>query len=305
MSVHLADRLTASFNAACGDTILRAMCDPSVIEIMINEDGSLWIENHEEKVRAAETIDANRRKTIVVLCADKEEAGHSWELQADLRETGHRFHAVMPPAVSSPVITIRKHAPKIIPLEDWISSGRVSERHANLLRSAIEKDIGIVFAGIPQSGKTTLLNSLGQHINPRERVITLEDTREISLPGIPDRVHLVGGRNGISMAALARTTLRMRPDRIVIGEARDGATLLEALKISETVHGGLLLTVHAESSERALRRLERLLMEVSQTPLPDLIADCVGLVVFLRARRVREILRVRGYECGRYIARRW
>jgi len=224
-------------------------------------------------------------------------------LSAELPETGERFLGVLPPVVRAPSFAIRKRALRILSLSDYVADGVLTEAQAVFLRRAVRERLNIVVAGGTSTGKTTLANALLDEIAlTRDRVLILEDTVELQCRS-DDHVGMRAEPGVTTMADLVRATLRLRPDRIVVGEVR-GAEALDLLKAWGTGHPGGIATVHAGSAMAALTRLEQLVQEVSVTVPRALIAEAVNLIVFIagrgRARRVREIVRVVGFDSQGY-----
>ena len=209
----------------------------------------------------------------------------------------------LPPIVRAPSFAIRKRALRIMTLADYVADGVMTEAQAAFLRQAVRERQNIVVAGGTSTGKTTLANALLDEIAAtKDRVLILEDTVELQCRS--DDFVAMRTEPGVStMADLVRATLRLRPDRIVVGEVR-GAEALDLLKAWGTGHPGGIATVHAGSAQGALTRLEQLVQEVSVTVPRALIAEAVNVIVFIagrgHARRVREIVRVTGHDSQGY-----
>jgi type IV secretion system protein VirB11 len=224
-------------------------------------------------------------------------------LSAELPETGERFQGVLPPVARAPSFAIRKRALHIMTLARYVTDGVLTEAQASFLRTAVRERQNIVIAGGTSTGKTTLANALLDEIaQTRDRVLILEDTVELQCRS--DDHMCMRTEPGVStMADLVRATLRLRPDRIVVGEVR-GAEALDLLKAWGTGHPGGIATVHAGSAHGALTRLEQLVQEVSLTVPRGLIAEAVNVIVFIagrgHARRVQEIARVIGFDSHGY-----
>ena len=224
-------------------------------------------------------------------------------LSAELPETGERFQGVLPPVVRAPSFAIRKRALKIITLARYVADGILTEAQAGFLRQAVRNRLNIVVAGGTSTGKTTLANALLDEIaETRDRVLILEDTVELQCRS-DDHVGMRTEPGVSTMADLVRATLRLRPDRVVVGEVRGGEAL-DLIKIWGTGHPGGIATVHAGSAHGALTRLEQLIQEVSVTVPRPLIAEAVNVIVFIagrgHARRVQEIVRVVGFDAHGY-----
>jgi type IV secretion system protein VirB11 len=226
-------------------------------------------------------------------------------VSAELPETGERFEGLLPPVSAAPCFSIRKPAAKIYTLEDYVTDGLMAPHMADVLKQAVNDRRNIVIAGGTSSGKTTLANALLAEIATRdERVIILEDTRELQCAA-PDCVNLRTKPGVANLAALVRSTLRLRPDRIIVGEVR-GAEALDMLKSWNTGHPGGVATVHANSARAALYRIEQLIQEAVVTVPRRLIAEAIDLVVFIEgrgsARRVDTIEQMQGLDAnGDYV----
>jgi type IV secretion system protein TrbB len=224
-------------------------------------------------------------------------------LSAELPETGERFEGVLPPVVRAPAFAIRKRAVGLIKLEVYVADRIMTAEQAEFLRQAVHDRLNILVAGGTSTGKTTLANALLHEVAAtRDRVIILEDTVELQCVA-DDHVPLRTRRGVVSMSELVRSTLRLRPDRVVVGEVR-GPEALDLLKAWGTGHPGGIATIHAGSAQGALTRLEQLILEVAVTPPRALIAEAVNVIVFIagrgRARRVQEIVRVTGFDAQGY-----
>ncbi|NYT68871.1 P-type conjugative transfer ATPase TrbB [Pusillimonas noertemannii] len=292
---------------AMGPAIAAALDDPQVIEIMVNPDGRLWLDRlGSGREFSGLTITAADAERIVRLVAAsvRQEAHHALPLlSAELPGNGERFEGVLPPVVYAPAFCIRKHAAAIFSLDDYVADGILQAGQARFLRRAVAERWNILIAGGTSSGKTTFANALLSEIaKGGDRVLILEDTVELQCLN-DDHVQLRTKPGAASMADLVRSTLRQRPDRIIVGEVR-GAEALDLLKAWGTGHPGGIATLHANSAYGALMRLEQLTLEAASVPPRVLIAETVNVIVFLagrgHTRRVKEIVRVVGLEADRY-----
>ena len=306
-----ATRRAAMLKTAFGPVIGAALEDASVIEIMANPDGALWVERHGTgRLRETVALRAGDVERIIRLVASHVGFDCDREhpiVSAELPGSGERFEGVLPPVATGPAFAIRKPAGRIIDLETYVAGGVLSGADALVLRSAIAERQDIVIAGGTSSGKTTLANAvLAEMAACDERIVILEDTRELQCAA-HDLVALRTSPT-VSLESLVRSTMRLRPDRIIVGEVRGGEAL-DLLKAWNTGHPGGVATVHANSARAALTRIEQLIGErTSQVPC-QLIADAVDLVVYIArdsgGRRVSEILRVDGLDpMGGYQLRR-
>ncbi len=311
LAAEATQRRGAMLKTAFGPAISSALNDPFVIEIMVNPDGRLWLDRTDQgRIDTGERLRPSETERIIRLIAahiGQEAHGKAPVVSAELPGTGERFEGILPPVAPAPCFAIRKPAGVIFRLEDYVSAAILTEVQANILRDAIAEKRNIVVAGGTGSGKTTLLNALLAEIAERdERVIILEDTRELQCAA-RDCVTLRTKSGVASLGDLVRSTLRLRPDRIVVGEVRGGEAL-DMLKAWNTGHPGGLTTLHANSARAALDRLEQLTLEAVAIPPRTLIAEAIDIIVFLSgrhaARRVEAIARVDGLDAhGGYALR--
>jgi type IV secretion system protein VirB11 len=306
-AVTAGERRTRMLRTALGPAIATYLEDADVVEVLLNPDGALWVDRlGSGRSASGITISAQDAERIIRLVAAQvgtEVHAGAPILSAELPLTGERFEGVLPPVVRSPTFAIRKRAVATLDLDHYATSGVMSEVQARFLRTAVRDRQNVLIAGATSTGKTTLANALLQEIaHTGDRVILLEDTVELQCH-VADHVPLRSYPGVASMADLLRSTLRLRPDRIVVGEVR-GAEALDLLKAWGTGHPGGLATVHAGSALGALLRLEQLILEVAQSVPRPLIADAVNVIVVLvgrgAARKVDTIVRVRGVQDDRY-----
>jgi type IV secretion system protein VirB11 len=317
MSAQEADgRRRAMLRTAMGPAIAAALADPLVVELMVNPDGVLRLDRlGEGRVDTGERLAAEQVERIVRLVASHartEVHGGSPIVSAELPPhgeglAGERFEGILPPVATGPCFSIRKPASRIYRLADYVGDGIMTAEAARLLWLAVVDRRNILVAGGTSSGKTTLANALLAELAARdERVILIEDTRELQCAA-PDTVALRTRPGVVTMADLVRSTLRLRPDRIVVGEVRGGEAL-DMLKAWNTGHPGGVATVHANSAKSALYRLEQLIQEAVATVPRRLIADAIDLIVFIEgrgtARRIEAIEAVEGLDhAGDYALR--
>ena len=228
---------------------------------------------------------------------------HFWSprVSAELPETGERFEGLLPPVVVAPAFAIRKPAGAVFTLDDYVAAGIITRLQGAALRAAITGRENILVAGGTGTGKTTLTNALLAELAARdERVILIEDTRELQCAA-PDTVALRTRPGVVAMADMVRSTLRLRPDRIIVGEVRGGEAL-DMLKAWNTGHPGGIATVHANSAASALYRLEQLIQEAVVTVPRRLIAEAIDIIVFIEgrgtARRIGAIQAVEGLDAS-------
>jgi type IV secretion system protein VirB11 len=292
---------------AMGPHIARALEDRDIIEILLNPDGSLWFDRLSSG-RAPSGIqmsasDAERIIRLVATHVRAEVHSGSPILSAELPDTGERFEGVLPPVVRAPAFAIRKRASTVMRLCEYVADGIMTDEQAGIIRAAIRDRLNILIAGGTSTGKTTLANAMLQEVaTTGDRVLLLEDTVELQSVA-DDQVPLRTRPGVVSMRELVRSTLRLRPDRIVVGEVRGGEAL-DLLKAWGTGHPGGIATIHAGSAIGALSRLEQLILEVTVTLPRALIAEAVDLIVFIagrgRARRVEELVRLTGLDGETY-----
>tara|TARA_R110001592_G_scaffold188087_1_gene433065 strand:- start:6 stop:797 length:792 start_codon:yes stop_codon:yes gene_type:complete len=229
-------------------------------------------------------------------------------LEGELFIDGSRFEGVMPPITMQPAFTIRKKARVVFTIEDYVRAGILSAHQAQVLGKAIAGHKNILIAGGTGSGKTTLANALIDQISvttPDDRIIVIEDTYELQCSA-PNHLVLHTSQSA-NVQDLLRATMRLRPDRIIVGEVRGGEAL-GLLKAWNTGHPGGLSTLHANGAREALSRLEQLASEATASAkhLPQLIADAVDVAVFIAratggGRTVEAIVSVDGYAQGKYV----
>ncbi len=300
-------RLVRKLQEALGDRLCSAIDDSGVAEIMLNPDGRLFIENVGQGITAAGEMSAAAAEMVIgtVAHALRSEVDTDQPIiSGELPIGGHRFEGLLPPVVSRPAFSIRRRASRLIPLEDYVRDGVMTEAQVGKIRSAISSRLNIVISGGTGSGKTTLANAvIGEIVNsaPEDRLVILEDTAEIRCVG--NNVVFLHTSDTVDMGRLLKSTMRLRPDRIIVGEVRDGAALT-LLKAWNTGHPGGVATVHANTATSALRRFEQLTAEVSQQPMHEVIGDAVDLVVSIertsRGRRVRDVINVERFADGEY-----
>ena len=302
-----AERRRAMLRTAMGPAIAAALADPRVIEIMVNPDGALRVDVlGEGRVDTDVKLDAPQVERIIRLVASHvrtEVHGDKPIVSAELPPlgtgAGERFEGILPPVSTAPCFSIRKPAARIYTLMDYVTAGIMSAEAARLLSLAVVDRRNILVAGGTSSGKTTLANALlAEMAHLDERVILIEDTRELQSPA-RDTVALRTRPGAVTMGDLVRSTLRLRPDRIIVGEVRGGEAL-DMLKAWNTGHPGGIATVHANSASSALYRIEQLIQEAVVTVPRRLVAEAIDMIVFIAgrgtARRIETIARVAGLD---------
>jgi type IV secretion system protein VirB11 len=304
------DRQHESLYLALGHQIAGALAEPDVVEVMANPDGGLWVDRAGKGREQLGVLDPAAAETVIRLLAshmgDVATADRP-AVSGVLPKSGERFQGLLPPLVDRPTFSIRKRARTLFTLDDYVESGILPDAGAAAIRTAVAARENILIAGGTGSGKTTLVNAiLAEPAFRHERVILIEDTRELQCAA-EDKVELLtkSTEPRVTMTDLLRMTLRLRPDRIIVGEVRGGEALA-MLKAWNTGHPGGVATLHANSPADALRRIEELIGEVSQVIPRRSIAAAIGLVVFIErspgrpGRRVSAIDRIAGLEGDAY-----
>ncbi len=286
---------------ALGPAIVRFLDDPQTVEVMLNPDGRLWIDRLSEGLAdtgaTLSPADGERIVRLVAHHVGAEVHAGSPRVSAELPETGERFEGLLPPVVSAPAFAIRKPAVAVFTLEDYVATGIMTELQAEALRVGVAARANILVAGGTSTGKTTLTNALLAEVaRTSDRVVIIEDTRELQCAA-PNLVAMRTKDGVASLSDLVRSSLRLRPDRIPIGEVR-GPEALDLLKAWGTGHPGGIGTIHAGFALGALRRLEQLIQEAVVTVPRALIAETIDLIAVLSgrgsARRLAELARVEG-----------
>ena len=298
-------RSSQMLRTALGPQIVRWLNDAAVVEVMLNPDGRLWIDRLSEGLSDTgawlSPADGERIVRLVAHHVGAEVHAGQPRVSAELPETGERFEGLLPPVVAAPTFAIRKPAVAVFGLADYVAAGIMTEDQAAVLRAAVEERRNILIAGGTSTGKTTLANALLAEVaKTGDRVVLIEDTRELQCAA-PNLVSLRTKDGVASLAELVRSSLRLRPDRIPIGEVR-GAEALDLLKAWGTGHPGGIGTIHASTALGAVRRLEQLIQEAVAVVPRALIAETIDVIAVLSgrggARRLTELARVRGLSAA-------
>lgn len=296
-------RSTRMLRTAMGPSIASWLDDPEIAEIMLNPDGRLWIDRLGSGLAdTGVTLSADDGERIIRLVAHHvaiDVHSTSPRVSAELPETGERFEGLLPPVVTAPSFSIRKPAIAMFSLDDYVYAGIMSGPQADVLRCGVADRLNILVAGGTGTGKTTLVNALlGEIAKTDDRVVLIEDTRELQCAA-PNLVALRTKDGVASLTDLVRSSLRLRPDRIPIGEVR-GPEALDLLKAWGTGHPGGVATIHAGSALGALRRMEQLIQEAVVTVPRLLIAETINMIVLLvrdgPGRRVADIALVDRFD---------
>jgi len=287
--------------------------DPETTEIMVNGPDRIFVERYGKVSPAGVRFESRERleELIQNLVSRVDRIVNESEPIVDARlEDGSRVNAVLPPvALDGPLLTIRRFPKHPLDMERLIGLGAVSEEAAGFLKLLVRARFNILVCGGTGSGKTTFLNVLSAFIPSEERIVTIEDSAELQLSGVANLARMetrnanTEGRGGIAMKSLIRTSLRMRPYRIIVGEVR-GEEPLDMLQAMNTGHDGSMSTGHANSATDMMTRLETMVLMGAELPLAAIrkqIASAVEIVVFLQrlrdhSRRVMEIAEVVGCD---------
>ena len=295
-----------------GPVLCAALYDPKTVEILLNADGKLWQERLGETMHCIGTLRPAQAEAIIRTVAGyhhKEVTRHKPILEGEFPLDGSRFAGQLPPVVPQPTFAIRKRAVAIFSLDQYVEAGIMSAHQCESIKAAVEAHRNILVVGGTGSGKTTLVNAIicAMVMNdPHERFVIIEDTGEIQCAAT-NYVQYHTSLD-VSMTVLLKTTLRMRPDRILVGEVR-GPEALDLLMAWNTGHEGGAATLHANNPRAGLDRLAMLISMHPDSPKPiaPLIGEAVHVVVHIarspEGRRVQGILEVSGYANGQYITR--
>ena len=311
--VRLRDELFCSVRKL--DVLQELIDDDTVTEIMVNGPDSIFIERGGKITKLDKSFTSLEKledviQQIVGKC--NRVVNESTPIVDARLSGGERVNAVVPPvALDGPILTIRRFPVKPVTMERLIAWGSITEECASFLKKLVEEGYSIVIGGGTGSGKTTFLNALSEFIPGDERIITIEDNAELKIQGIPNLVRLEaktanteGGKN-VTIRDLIRAALRMRPDRVIVGECR-GAEALDMLQAMNTGHDGSLGTLHANSCRDMLIRLETMVLMGETLPLSAIrrqIAAGVDVLVHLgrmrdKSRKLLEISEIVGMEDG-------
>ncbi|MGY5345415.1 CpaF family protein [Paenibacillus glucanolyticus] len=299
-----------------GLDVLQPLVDnPRITEIMINSHQDIFIEQDGEVKKLPLQFESQSRLEDIIqsiVGTVNRVVNESTPIVDARLKDGSRVNIVLPPiALKGPTMTIRKFPESPMTMHDLVERGALSEEAAELLRVLVKGKYNIFIGGGTGSGKTTFLNALSQYIPPDERVITIEDSAELKIVTVPNLVSLetrnanTEGRGEIAMRDLIRSSLRMRPNRIVVGEVR-GSEALDMLQAMNTGHDGSLSTGHANSTQDMISRLETMVLSGADLPISVVrqqISSAIDVFVHLsrlrdRSRRVTEISEVIGMNGG-------
>ena len=306
------DRAKRKLERDMGPELLVALNDPKTVEIMLNADGRLWHERLGESMTCIGSMRVAQAQAIIETIAGyhgKEVTRQKPILEGELPLDGSRFAGQLPPVVPAPTFAIRKKAVAIFTLDQYVAQGIMTPEQKAFLVAAVAGHRNILVIGGTGSGKTTLVNAIINEMviqDPTERVFIIEDTGEIQCAA--QNYVQYHTSIDVNMTALLKTTLRMRPDRILVGEVR-GPEALDLLMAWNTGHEGGAATLHANNAKAGLDRLAMLISMHPDSPKPiePLIGEAVHLIVHIArtpdGRRVQEILEVSGYSQGQYLTK--
>src|SRR6516162_6089485 len=299
------DRRLEKLRHDFGPTFLAALEDPLTIEILLNADGTLWQEKLGGQMEIIGEMSAARAEAVMRTIAACLNTVITWDhpmLEGELPLDGSRFAGQLPPIVLAPTFSVRKRASSVFTLAQYVEQGFMTPEQKQTLCSAIRKHENILVIGGTQSGKTTLTNGLIHEMTcscPHERIIIIEDTGEIQCSARNAVLYHTAGE--VRMTQLLRTSMRMRPDRILVGEVR-GPEALDLLMGWNTGHPGGIATLHSNTASSGLTRLASLISMARDYPKPiePLIGEAVDFIVHIakenHSRKIKEILRVASYN---------
>lgn len=297
------------------DVLQEFVDDPQVTEIMVNGPDNIFVEREGRLYKSDLRFESEEKLQDVVqqIVSDCNRVVNEASPIVDARlQNGSRVNVVLNPvALNGPILTIRRFPDKPITMGDLVSFGSVTEEVCRWLDRLVQARYNIFISGGTGSGKTTFLNALSNYIPAQERIITIEDSAELQIRSIPNLVRMetrnanVEGCQEITIRDLIKTSLRMRPDRIIVGEVRGGEAF-DMMQCLNTGHDGSMSTGHANSSVDMLSRLENMILMGMEIPLDAIrqqIASGIDIIVHLgrlrdRSRKILEIVEVLGYEKG-------
>lgn len=300
------NKLTESLRHACGELILSALNNPNVVEIMLNPDGKLWIEEYGKDQECIGEISEKNARLIMTHVASAlgvVVTSVNPVVEGNFPLDGSRFEGTFPPIVLKPSFSIRKKANKVIKFDEYLANGVITPKVVEIIKQAVLKRKNIIVSGGTSSGKTTFVNAVIDCLSelcPKDRLLILEDTPELQSNSENTVFFRTNDLAKITMQSLTKICMRYAPKRILVGEVRDRAAL-ELLKAWNTGHPGGIGTLHANSAEETLMRIEELVEEAGNGPKPKLIGRAVDLIVYMEktkenTRRLSQIIEVEGYN---------
>lgn len=304
-------RLHDKLKRELGNEVLNALNDDEVVEIMLNCDNSLWIEKFSTGMQRIVSHSIASKAVIHTLASyyNKDVTSQNPIIECTLPLDGSRFEGLIPPIVSNPSFSIRKRAKRIFTLNDYLLEKILTLSELKIIEDLVLNRKNILIAGGTGSGKTTFANAVIDSITkltPNDRVVILEDTAEIRCNASNSLILQTTATT--SLHTLLKSTMRLRPDRILVGEVR-AKEALDLIKAWNTGHSGGIATIHANSALSALVRLEQLVNETSLVVRKDVIAEAIDSVIFIKkvgnTRVLKEIIEVQKWDFtnNKYIIR--
>lgn len=303
-----AERGLTKIRRDLGPQICGFLAEPTVVEIMLNPDGTLWVERQGQPMQCVGGMADSAAEALITTVAALMKTTVTRDnpiLECELPGDGSRFEALMPPVVARPSFTIRRKATRVFTLADYVAAGTMSEGQRQIIEASIIERKNMLVVGGTGTGKTTLTNAILDGmatLAPDDRIVTIEDTNELQCNAV--NVVALRATDQVDMQRLLKATMRLRPDRIVVGEVR-GHEALALLKAWNTGHPGGVATVHANDGLGGLLRLESLVAEGSMNPMPETIAAAVNTVIVIgktpNGRRIKEVLQVHGWDGQNYL----
>jgi len=300
-------RVQEKLRRELGPAICALLSEPDVVEIMLNADGLLWVERLGRDMECFAEMAPHQAEAMMGTIASTLKTTLTREspiLECELPLDGSRFEGLIPPVVCAPVFAIRRKALSIYSLDRYVADGIMTPAQRARLCAAVDAHQNILVVGGTGSGKTTLTNAIIDYTAiawPNERLVIIEDTAEIQSRS--KNSVILRATDTVDMLRLLKATMRLRPTRILVGEVR-GAEALSLIKAWNTGHPGGVATIHANSAEAALSRMESLVAEATAAPMQKVIAEAVNVIVSIaktaQGRKVRDVLRVEGYDQHRY-----
>jgi type IV secretion system protein TrbB len=300
------ERQLAKLRKDLGEVFLTALADPETVEIVLNADGTLWHERLGEPLQAIGTMSAPCADAAMRTIAAYHHATLTRDnpsIECELPLDGSRFAGQIPPLVTAPVFAVRKRASRVFTLGQYVEAGIMTPKQKEFLCSAIRDHRNILAIGGTGGGKSTLLNAMIKELTnqfPNERLIIIEDTAELQCAATNYvQYHTSPER---SMTDLVRMSMRMRPDRILVGEVR-GPEALDLLMAWNTGHEGGIASLHANNAAAALNRLCTLVAMHPNAPhglIESLIGEAVDIIIHIartdKGRVLREVLEVQDFD---------